>query len=154
MSFLGSQSEDDEKDALTICNVLFLMGFIVSLDRSDTNFFPNSSNYLLQAPYFIPLASGVPSDFDYARYLIRRGNSNKFKLQDYELSALEEYKKVMKSSWKELENLAQKDTAAFRMRSSQDIKIFKLQQQAFWRVYRPDVSFLSCKLYSQIHLIC
>jgi hypothetical protein len=43
----------------------------------------------------------------------------------------------MKSSWKELEYLAEKDTLAFRKRPQQEINIFKLQQQTFWRIYFP-----------------
>lgn len=150
VSFLGGNANDyDEHDAMTICNVLIFMGFIVPLDRTFSKFILENAEYILQSPNLIPLSGGVPSDFgnllysqfkDYARYLLRRVNSNKFKLQDYELKTLDEYRRNMKDNWKTIEKLSQKDTAKLRTKEKEEINILKLQLQAFWRIYRPPVS--------------
>lgn len=63
MTFLGNHAEDDECDALTICNVLCLAGYIVSMDKSCSKFVLNESDYIMQAPYFIPISKCTPSDF-------------------------------------------------------------------------------------------
>ena len=39
------------------------MGFIVPLDRNVSKFILENYEYILQAPYFIPIAAGAPSNF-------------------------------------------------------------------------------------------
>ena len=64
MSFLGKESNDfDSTDATNICNILFFMGFIVPSEKTCTKFVADDSIYILQVPYLIPIAAGVPSDF-------------------------------------------------------------------------------------------
>lgn len=64
ISFLGGHGSGyDEHDALTVCNVLFFMGFIVPMDKTISKFNLENSDYILQAPQLIPLSAGVPSNF-------------------------------------------------------------------------------------------
>ena len=64
LTFLGDDGRVyDEMDANVICNILFFMGYIVPMEKTCTKFAADNSEYILQAPFLIPIVAGVPSDF-------------------------------------------------------------------------------------------
>ena len=130
----------DLADALTICDLLFFMGFIVSVDRHP-KFIQLNSHYIFQAPFFLPNGMGSPSHRDYARYLLRRSYmaSTKYKLHQWELANLDRLREILQAQWEPIEEEVVKDMSFIDKQKKQSARIFKLQENTYWRVNRATV---------------
>ena len=128
-------------DALTVCRLLFHLGFIVSVDRSLV-FTDGDKPYIFQAPFFLPSEFGTPSHSDYARYLLRRSYfpSSKYKLFPWENTNLEMLRRLFDREWEKIEKQVDLDISFLAKQSKVTARIFKLQEHRFWCVQRSTVN--------------
>ena len=130
---------DTLTDATTLARLLFHLGYIVSAERSQ-DFTPG--DYIFQAPFFLPSEIGSPSNEHYARYLLRRSYNSvsKYKLLPWEITNFEMLENLLSHKWKSIEEKADKDLRFISRQAKIPSRIFKLQEQRFWRVQRSTVN--------------
>lgn len=129
-------------DARTLARLLFHLGFIVSVDRSFV-FSGGDKQYIFQAPFFLPSEYHSPSNWDYARFLLRRSYypHGKYKLLPWEITNLDMLQNLMEKDWKSIEKQVDQDIAFLYKQDKISCRIYKLQEYRFWCVQRPAVYF-------------
>eukprot|EP00127_Corallochytrium_limacisporum_P006233 Clim_evm9s222 gene=Clim_evmTU9s222 len=102
-----------------------------------------------QTPLWWPTQPKVPTDQDYALFLIKKGLTKKTKttLLPYEQENMRALKELLGKDWAKIEvkaaeqNKKQKSSAISKLskdkRLSRDRKIYESQEQAFWYYHRP-----------------
>lgn len=125
---------------MTIGKLLFHLGFIVSVDRSST-FSIGEKEYIFQAQFFLPNESGSPSNWDYARYLLRRSYypHSKYRLLPWEITNLDMLGNLLQKEWKLIEKKVDQDISFLSKQGKLPCRIFKLQELRFWSVQRSAV---------------
>lgn len=129
---------------MTVGQLLFHLGFIVSVDRSLV-FIAGDKQYIFQAQFFLPNELGSPSNWDYARYLLRRSYypHSKYKLLPWEITNLDMLGNLLAKEWKRIEKQVDQDISFLSKRGKIHCRIFKLQELRFWSVQRSAVYFNS-----------
>lgn len=99
--------------------------------------------YTLQTPYYWPSQHHTPDNIEYAIYLVKRSQRNKQKhgLEEYELEAYTNLKKILTSKWDFVLMQAEEQLKLNKDRKRGDKIVTDSQEKAYWRVYRPPPGF-------------
>ncbi|KAI8808427.1 hypothetical protein BJ742DRAFT_280262 [Cladochytrium replicatum] len=143
------------EEAIRLASSLLDEGYIVSADLETTfreqDYFIFQVLYLVgafehllifaiwQSSYFWPSKSRIPTDFDYAVYLLKRENrvSAKYLLTEWEEERLVRLRRSLHHNWRQVEETAYAQNAKHGALTKGDRMILRLQEYWFWYIHRP-----------------
>jgi regulator of G-protein signaling len=89
-------------EAVHLANLLCQFGYYFPVNELKNLFVKDDSSlYRFQTPYYWPSQHHTPDNIEYAIYLAKRSQRNKQKhgLEDYEMEAYNNLKKILTSKW-------------------------------------------------------
>uniref|UniRef100_A0A3Q0KVF7 Putative z-protein (S1r protein) n=1 Tax=Schistosoma mansoni TaxID=6183 RepID=A0A3Q0KVF7_SCHMA len=131
---------DDEQEALHMTELFLFYGYIFRITDSSQPYFKLNKTYWyrFQAPFYWLSKISKVDDIDYAIYLMKRNlKKGGFQTTDPENHIFEELSKSLNDKWKIIELQAAEQLRLERKRDEVDRNILRLQEEAFWKVYRP-----------------
>ncbi|XP_071746011.1 uncharacterized protein [Lepeophtheirus salmonis] len=134
-------SIEDSLEAVHLANLLCQFGYYFPINELKNLLVKDDSSlYRFQTPYYWPSQNHTPDNIEYAIYLAKRSqhrNRQKHSLEDYEVEAYNNLKKILSSRWEFVTMQAEEQLKIAKDRKKGDKIITDSQEKAYWRVYRP-----------------
>eukprot|EP00096_Caligus_rogercresseyi_P002566 TRINITY_DN1474_c0_g1_i3.p1 TRINITY_DN1474_c0_g1~~TRINITY_DN1474_c0_g1_i3.p1 ORF type:complete len:505 (+),score=78.01 TRINITY_DN1474_c0_g1_i3:338-1852(+) len=134
-------SIEDSLEAVHLANLLCQFGYYFPINELKNLLVKDDSSlYRFQTPYYWPSQNHTPDNIEYAIYLAKRSqhrNRQKHSLEDYEVEAYNNLKKILSSRWEFVTMQADEQLKIAKDRKKGDKIITDSQEKAYWRVYRP-----------------
>jgi len=134
-------SIEDSLEAVHLANLLCQFGYFFPIgELKNLLVKDDSSLYRFQAPYYWPSQLHAPDNIEYAIYLAKRSQQRKREkhgLEDYEVEAYNNLKKILANRWEFVTAQSEEQTKLAKDRKRDDKQIIDSQERAYWRVYRP-----------------
>ncbi|KAJ3290801.1 Regulator of G-protein signaling 7 [Borealophlyctis nickersoniae] len=126
-------------EAIRMGAALYEEGYIVAVDL-DQKFDSDGSLYCIQTPLLWPWQGWMPSDSDYAVFLLKRflRESNKYFLKAWEDDRLRILQDTLLPQWQDILAVAKGHLKYEKTMEKLDARLFHIQEWGFWRVARPE----------------
>lgn len=137
-------SIEDSLEAVHLANLLCQFGYYFPVQELKNLIVKDDSSlYRFQIPYYWPSQHHTPDNVEYAIYLAKRSQRNRQKhgLEDYEVEAYNNLKKILTSKWDFVTMQAEEQLRLYKDRKRGDKIVTDSQEKAYWRVYRPPPGF-------------
>ncbi|XP_059079148.1 mucin-5AC-like isoform X2 [Tigriopus californicus] len=137
-------SIEDSLEAVHLANLLCQFGYYFPVNELKNLIVKDDSSlYRFQTPYYWPSQHHTPDNIEYAIYLAKRSQRNKQKhgLEDYEVEAYNNLKKILASKWDFVTMQAEEQVKINKDRKKGEKIVTDSQEKAYWRVYRPPPGF-------------
>ncbi|CAH8433193.1 unnamed protein product [Schistosoma turkestanicum] len=131
---------DDEQEALHMAELFLYYGYIFRITDSSQSYFKLNKTYWyrFQAPFYWLSKISKVDDIDYAIYLMKRNlKKGGFQTTDREEAIFNQLSKSLSDKWKIIEFQAAEQLRIERRHDEVDKNILRLQEEAFWKIYRP-----------------
>jgi len=133
-------SIEDSLEAVHLANLLCQFGYYFPINELKNLLVKDDSSlYRFQTPYYWPSQHHTPDNIEYAIYLDKRSQRNRQKhgLEDYELDAYNNLKKILANKWEFVMMQADEQLKIAKDRKKGEKIVTDSQEKAYWRVYRP-----------------
>ncbi|KAH8855325.1 Regulator of G-protein signaling 7 [Schistosoma japonicum] len=130
----------DENEAIHMTELFLFYGYIFRITESSQPYFKFNKTYWyrFQAPFYWISKLSKADDIDYAIYLMKRNlKKGGLKSDDPEEEIFQQLSKTLSDKWKIIELQAAEQLRLEKKRNKVDRNILRLQEHAFWKVYRP-----------------
>nr|CAX72985.1 Regulator of G-protein signaling 9 [Schistosoma japonicum] len=130
----------DENEAIHMTELFLFYGYIFRITESSQPYFKFNKTYWyrFQAPFYWVSKISKADDIDYAIYLMKRNlKKGGLKSDDPEEEIFQQLSKTLSDKWKIIELQAAEQLRLEKKRNKVDRNILRLQEHAFWKVYRP-----------------
>ncbi len=124
-------------EAVHLANLLCQFGYYFPVNELKNLIVKDDSSlYRFQTPYYWPSQHHTPDNIEYAIYLAKRSQRNKQKhgLEDYEVEAYNNLKKILTSKWEFVSMQAEEQVGVQTTFDSTDLTLFfcsvKAQQRS------------------------
>eukprot|EP00095_Tigriopus_kingsejongensis_P009178 maker-scaffold145_size311916-snap-gene-2.17 protein:Tk09178 transcript:maker-scaffold145_size311916-snap-gene-2.17-mRNA-1 annotation:"regulator of g-protein signaling 9" len=137
-------SIEDSLEAVHLANLLCQFGYYFPVNELKNLIVKDDSSlYRFQTPYYWPSQHHTPDNIEYAIYLAKRSQRNKQKhgLEDYEVEAYNNLKKILASKWDFVTMQAEEQVKINKDKKKGEKIVTDSQEKAYWRVYRPPPGF-------------